>query len=89
MALGATPQQTLTTVLRESLTLTGAGIVLGTIGAMAAARLLSSQLHNLSVYDYTTYAGVGVLLVSVMCVSCISPAWRAVRMDPLAALKEE
>ena len=76
-------------VLRGGLQLAGAGIVLGLIGAMVLSRLLRSLLFGVGPADPLTFAAVPVLLVSAALLACWLPARRAVKVDPMEALRYE
>jgi predicted permease len=89
MALGAVPGQVLWMVLRESLTLAGAGLLLGVAAAAAAGRLVAAMLFGLSTLDVTVYAAVAGLLTAVALLSALLPARRASRIDPMSALRLE
>jgi predicted permease len=89
MALGAPPAGVLRMVLRQSLRLVLAGILLGAAGALAAGRLVQTMLFSLSPADPLTYAGVAAALAAVSCVAALAPARRASRIDPLVALRSE
>ena len=89
MALGASPADVSRLVLREGTLLTGTGLVLGLAGAFAATRLLTSVLFEVKPGDPMTYAAVSVLLAVVaLAASCI-PAYRASKVDPIVALRQE
>jgi predicted permease len=89
MALGALSRDVLWLVLREVLTVTGLGILLGLPVALIAARLISSQLYGVSSSDPVTVflATFGIVLVAAL--SGYLPARRAVRVDPVKALRYE
>jgi len=89
MALGASPVSLLGLVLRQGLTLTALGLGIGLAGAVAASSLLRSMLFGVKNTDPLTYAGVAVLLTLVATLASYIPARRAVRVDPLRALREE
>jgi predicted permease len=89
MALGASQGRVLALVLRQGLVLTAVGLALGLAGALAATRLLHSLLFEVKSTDPLTYAGVVVLLALVALAASYLPARRAVRIDPLAALRQE
>jgi predicted permease len=89
MALGASPGNLLGLILRQALTLTALGIGIGLAGATAATSLLQSMLFAVKSTDPVTYAGVAVLLALVALVASYIPARRAMRVDPLSALREE
>lgn len=88
-ALGATSGNQIAMVLRQGMTLTAIGIVVGIGAALASSRVLSSMLYNISPLDPATYALVTVALVSVALLACWLPARRASRTSPLEALKAE
>lgn len=87
MALGAGPGQVLGLVLRQGLTLVGAGVVLGVAGALGVSQLIGSLLFG-SAYDPMSFIGASVALVGVAAIASFLPARRASRVDPLVALRE-
>jgi putative ABC transport system permease protein len=87
MALGAQRPAVIALVLRRSLGLTSAGLVLGLLGAAAVTRYLAGMLFGLSPLDPATFAGVSVLFAAVATFAAWLPARRASRIDPLAALR--
>ena len=87
MALGAQPWHVLRLILREGLTLTLIGVVLGVAGAFALTRLLASLLFGVRASDPLTYIMVSLLLIFVALLACILPARRATKVDPLIALR--
>jgi predicted permease len=89
MALGAGRTQIAGLVLREVLLMVLAGLVLGLPAAMAAARLLRSQLHGLGPYDPMTMLFAVTVLTGVAVLACYLPATRAMRIEPMAALRYE
>ncbi|HEV7683390.1 MAG TPA: ABC transporter permease [Pyrinomonadaceae bacterium] len=89
MALGARPWHVLRLILREGLTLTLIGVVLGVAGAFALTRLLASLLFGVTASDPVTYVMVSLLLIFVALLACIVPARRATKVDPLIALRYE
>ncbi len=89
MALGASPGEILRLVLRQALVLAGMGIVIGFAGAAAVTRLLTSMLFGVKPTDPATYAAViGIVLAAALLASYI-PARRAMRVDPMVALRYE
>ncbi len=89
MALGASPGEILRLVLRQAMVLAGAGIVIGFAGAAAVTRLLTSMLFGVKPTDPVTYAAViGIVLAAALLASYI-PARRAMRVDPMVALRYE
>ncbi len=89
MALGASAGDVLGLVMKQGLALAGAGVVLGLAGAAAATRLLTSFLFEVKPGDPLTYLGVAALLAVVAMAASYLPARRAMRVDPLTALRQE
>jgi predicted permease len=88
-ALGASPGSIVALVLRQGLSLTGAGIVIGMAGAALTTRAISSMLFGISRIDPLTYAGVIALLLAVSALACWLPALRASRVDPSTTLRTD
>ncbi|HUG53270.1 MAG TPA: FtsX-like permease family protein, partial [Vicinamibacteria bacterium] len=89
IALGATPRDLLSLVLRHGLVLVGAGVALGGLAALAASRLLGAALYGVGPADPRTYATVGALLAATGLIACLMPAWRAAKTQPATALRVE
>ena len=89
MALGATPGAVLREVLAQGMRLAAIGIVLGLLGATAAASALRSVLVGVSATDPLTLAAVSFLLAFVTAIACYIPARRATRIDPAIALRDQ
>ena len=89
LAIGAQPRQVLMLVLKQGLFLTLAGVVLGLIAAFALTRLLSGLLFGIGAIDTTTFTTISLFLVVVSLLACYLPARRAMRIDPLSALRYE
>jgi macrolide transport system ATP-binding/permease protein len=89
MALGAQRGEVMRLVVQRGLLLALAGAVIGTGAAMAITRLISAMLYNVRPYDPATFAGGCILLVLVALVACSIPAWRAMCIDPMVALRDE
>jgi putative ABC transport system permease protein len=89
MALGAERAQVLRVVIFHGLNLTVAGVVIGTGTALALTRFMSSLLSGISATDPLTFAAVAVLLTLVSLAACFVPASRAMRVDPMVALRYE
>jgi putative ABC transport system permease protein len=89
VALGASVRQVFGLVLGKGFALVGLGLVLGVIGALAATRLVRTFLFEVTATDPTTFVGVGIFFAVVALVACLVPAWRAWRLDPVAALRTE
>jgi len=89
VALGARGGQVLRDIVAKGLTLVVAGLGLGLAGALALSRLLRSLLFGIDAYDPATFTGVAVVLLGVGLLACVLPARRALRVDPLTALRQE
>jgi putative ABC transport system permease protein len=89
LAIGAQPRQVLLLVLKQGLLLTVLGVVVGLAGALALTRLLSGLLFGVEAIDVSTFATISLLLVIVSLLACYLPARRAMRIDPLQALRYE
>lgn len=76
-------------VLREGMLLAGIGIAIGVGGALALTRFLRSLLFEIKPTDPATFVGVAVLLVVVALLACYIPARRAMKVDPMVALRYE
>jgi ABC-type antimicrobial peptide transport system permease subunit len=88
-ALGATPGTIIRMVMGEGVILTGIGVVLGVGGALALARFLDSLLYGVQPADPATLGGVAIVLSVVALIACLVPVTRALRIDPMAALRAE
>jgi len=89
MALGASAKQILGSVIREGLRLTAAGLVIGSALSLVSGRAMRSLLFGVTSTDFVTYAGVVTVLGCASLIACWIPGWRACRVDPMAALREE
>ncbi|MGE5358502.1 MAG: ABC transporter permease [Bacteroidales bacterium] len=89
VALGATPGRLVATVLGQGMRLAGAGLVVGSLGALATGRLLSALLYGLPARDPVTLAGSVVGFALVALAACWLPARAASRADPVVALRAE
>lgn len=89
IALGAHPLGVIRMILRETGTMVFAGLVVGTLLAWGAGRLLTSQLYGLSPQDPATAIGSLAVLSLVALTAAMLPAWRASKVDPMVALREE
>jgi len=88
-ALGATGRDQIVMVLRQGMTLTVVGVIVGLGAAFASSRVLSTMLDNISPVDPATYAVVTGALLGVALLACWIPARRASQTSPLEALKAE
>jgi putative ABC transport system permease protein len=88
-ALGASRRNILFLVIRQGMTLTGIGILLGLFGAVLASEVIVSLLYGVSRFDPITYLSVIALLAAVSGIACWVPAWRAAQVDPSITLRSE
>ena len=89
MVLGASRGAILRMVLRETLVLTFLGLALGVPGALAPSRLVGHMLFDVSTSDPATLAAVAFSLAAVATLAGYVPARRAMRVDPIVALRFE
>jgi putative ABC transport system permease protein len=76
-------------VVADGMVLVGAGIAIGLAGGFAGARSLGSFLYGVPTSDLPTFAAITMILTSVALVACVIPARRAMRVDPMTALRHE
>jgi len=89
MALGAKPTNVLGMVLRQGITLTLIGVAFGVVATFGATRLISSMIFGVSPYDPLTFVAVAAILTIVALLACCIPARRAMKVDPMVALRYE
>jgi putative ABC transport system permease protein len=89
MALGADARRVLRLVLGQGLVIAAVGIGLGLAGAAVLSRLTSSLLYGVSPSDPLTFGVVTAVIMVVATIACLVPSWRAARVDPLAAIREQ
>ena len=89
VALGATPSRVLRFVLGQGVRLAALGVLVGVAGAFVAARALSGLLYGVGAADPLTFAVAPLVLIVVALAATFVPAWRAVRVDPLTALRAD
>jgi ABC-type antimicrobial peptide transport system permease subunit len=88
IALGAGTANVVSLVLRQGIRLVLIGLPLGLAAALAAARLLSTYLYGVSATDVATFSAIAASLTSVALFACYVPARRALRVDPVQALRQ-
>jgi putative ABC transport system permease protein len=89
MALGAQPLEVIRLVLGQGGRIALAGILIGVGGALSIGRVLSSLLFDVTATDPVTFVVVTLLLCVIALVACYIPARRAIRVDPMVALRYE
>jgi ABC-type antimicrobial peptide transport system permease subunit len=89
MALGAQRGSIVGMVVRLGMELTGAGVVLGLIGALLLTRVMATLLFGVSATDVATFAAVPLILAGSALLASYLPARRATQVDPVVALREE
>jgi putative ABC transport system permease protein len=86
VAVGAGPRDVLWLVMRQSLAVSGIGLVVGLAAALASSKLLAALLFGVTPTDPAVFVGVPALMAAVAELSCYMPARRTLKVDPLIAL---
>jgi putative ABC transport system permease protein len=89
VALGAQSDDVLRLVLSEGLLMAFLGVAIGLAGALALSRLLAILPFGIRAADLVTFACVAILLTAIATTACYIPARRAMRVDPIVALRYE
>jgi ABC-type antimicrobial peptide transport system permease subunit len=89
LALGAEARDVFRLVVRDGMLLVGIGVTIGLMGGLAGARSLASFLYGVPTSDLPIFAAMTIILAAVALVACVIPARRAMRVNPIAALRYE
>ena len=89
MTLGAAPSRVMSLVLKEGLMQAVVGVTIGITAAIVVMRSFRAVLYEVSPADPVTIGAVALLLTTTAAVACLVPAVRALRVDPIAALRSE
>ena len=89
LALGAEPSQLLGMIVGQAAKLAGIGVAIGLLVAVPMAPLLDSQLYGVQSFDPMTFVSVPLVLVLIAALAALVPARKAMRIDPLAALRTD
>jgi putative ABC transport system permease protein len=89
MALGAQRKDVLELILGRGIALAGIGVALGSLLALLLTRQMRNMIYGVSATDPLTFGGVALLLMLVATAACYVPARRAMRVDPMSALRHE
>jgi ABC-type antimicrobial peptide transport system permease subunit len=86
-ALGAQTYDIVALVLHQALWIVGIGVLVGLGAALTGVRFLSAFLYGISPHDALTFIAVAIVIVTIAAIACLVPAYRAAKVDPLAALR--
>jgi len=89
IALGASPNKVLALVLGRAAQMAIPGVAIGLALAFSATRVMNSMLYGLKATDAITYAGVLLAVTPIVVLAAAIPAWRAARVNPMVALRNE
>jgi macrolide transport system ATP-binding/permease protein len=89
MALGAGTKDLMRLVMSRGLFLTASGVAIGVLAAFMLTRLMSNMLYKLSPHDPLAFGSAIAVITIASLAACFFPAWRAIRIDPIQALREQ
>jgi ABC-type antimicrobial peptide transport system permease subunit len=89
VALGANAADVLRMVVIEGMKPTVTGVAIGVLAAVALSKVLAKLIYGVGATDPLTYAAVSLLLAAVALCASVVPAWRAIKVDPIKALRDE
>ncbi len=89
IALGATPRHVARTIVARGLILSAIGLVIGLVAARWGTTLIASTLYGVATTDLASYAAAGALLLAISAAACLVPMRRAMKVDPVIAMRGE
>jgi ABC-type antimicrobial peptide transport system permease subunit len=89
MALGAQRAEVLKLIVKQGMTVTAIGVLLGIVASLGLTRLIANLLFGVSATDFATFLALSGVLLSVALLACWLPARRASGVDPMVALRAE
>jgi putative ABC transport system permease protein len=89
IAIGAAPSDVMWAVVKRGIILTGIGLGIGVVAGIGISQLLRGMLFSTEPTDPLTHLVVATFLAFVAVIACILPAWRATKIDPVAALRND
>ena len=89
VALGAQRRDVLRMILRQGMALTLTGVAVGIAVSLASTRILARFLYGITATDLGTFVGLALFLAAVALAACVIPARRAMKVDPMIALRYE
>jgi ABC-type antimicrobial peptide transport system permease subunit len=89
LALGAETRDVFLQVVRDGMWLVAVGLIIGLAGGLAGTRSLATFFYGISTWDAPTFAAVTIILTVVALAACTIPARRAMRVNPIEALRQE
>jgi putative ABC transport system permease protein len=89
MAIGAQRRDVLQMVLGGGMKLTLVGVVIGLIAALSLSSVMSTMLFDIQRFDPASYGGTAAILLAIAALACYIPARRAMRVDPIVALRDQ
>jgi putative ABC transport system permease protein len=89
MALGAAPSDVLRMILRQGLSSVAIGVILGAAASFGLVRVIASQFYGVRPTDPITFLAAAAAVLAIACLACFIPARRAMRVDPIVALRYE
>jgi len=89
MALGAQSGDVLRLIVGQGLSIAAVGVVVGLVGALGISRVIASLLYNVTSTDPLSFGGVSVFLAAIAVLASYLPARRAMKVDPIVALRAD